>query len=339
MSERKRSLRNVAAACAAADTPADLAAAIQLAAERFDAAVAHVYRRFAASLHAERVPLSGTAAGAQAPQRFAEDHPVLARLPGDVDLALASETPGPAALRDDPVGRALLAPAGAADELLLRLGPRRSSPWLGIGLAQPGLAPELRAQARVVRALLADAHRRVRVRELDRAFAATAGALLERRGRLVLVADAEGRLQGIDGARHEPDGASEIPDQLLVALDRLLAREAGEGIGRETEISVPGASGRPVSAKLLARHAHDHARAIVVDLPRRPASAEDLGLLGLSDRQAEVLALILSGETTSAVGHRLGISAKTAQKHLEQAYRRLGAHSRLEALAQVLEAV
>ncbi len=53
--------------------------------------------------------------------------------------------------------------------------------------------------------------------------------------------------------------------------------------------------------------------------------------LGLTTRQAEVLRLIATGHTGPQAAVQLGISPRTAQKHLELAYRRLGVSSRSEA--------
>jgi DNA-binding CsgD family transcriptional regulator len=53
--------------------------------------------------------------------------------------------------------------------------------------------------------------------------------------------------------------------------------------------------------------------------------------LGLTTRQSEVLRLIATGHTGPQAAVQLGISPRTAQKHLELAYRRLGVSSRSEA--------
>lgn len=53
--------------------------------------------------------------------------------------------------------------------------------------------------------------------------------------------------------------------------------------------------------------------------------------LGLTDRQAEVLRLIAMGYSSEHAASVLGISARTAQKHLEHCYRALKVNSRSEA--------
>ena len=52
---------------------------------------------------------------------------------------------------------------------------------------------------------------------------------------------------------------------------------------------------------------------------------------GLTAREAEVIALIARGLQTKQVGHRLGISAKTADHHLQNAYAKIGVSTRAAA--------
>lgn len=52
----------------------------------------------------------------------------------------------------------------------------------------------------------------------------------------------------------------------------------------------------------------------------------------LTAREAEILALVGEGMTARAIAHRCGISERTVQKHLEQAYRKLDCHDRLSAV-------
>lgn len=61
--------------------------------------------------------------------------------------------------------------------------------------------------------------------------------------------------------------------------------------------------------------------------PRRKPTAP----AGLTPREIEVLVLASRGGTTKAVGHKLGISPKTASNHLERIYAKIGVSSRAEA--------
>jgi DNA-binding CsgD family transcriptional regulator len=52
----------------------------------------------------------------------------------------------------------------------------------------------------------------------------------------------------------------------------------------------------------------------------------------LTRREGEILALVRHGLTNQAISRRLGVSPHTVRKHLENAFARLGVHSRTEAV-------
>lgn len=54
--------------------------------------------------------------------------------------------------------------------------------------------------------------------------------------------------------------------------------------------------------------------------------------LGLTGREAAVVRLLAEGLTAGAMGHRLGCSTRTVEKHLEHVYRKLGVRDRLLAV-------
>jgi DNA-binding CsgD family transcriptional regulator len=64
---------------------------------------------------------------------------------------------------------------------------------------------------------------------------------------------------------------------------------------------------------------------------------ESLKLLGLTDREAEVLACIIQGQTPKDIAKILSISVATARKHLENIYRKLKVQSQTEAVATALD--
>jgi DNA-binding CsgD family transcriptional regulator len=53
---------------------------------------------------------------------------------------------------------------------------------------------------------------------------------------------------------------------------------------------------------------------------------------GLTPREREVIALVADGRTNGEVAHALGISPETVRKHLENAYEKLGVHTRTAAV-------
>jgi DNA-binding CsgD family transcriptional regulator len=61
--------------------------------------------------------------------------------------------------------------------------------------------------------------------------------------------------------------------------------------------------------------------------------------LGLTKRQADVLALVLEGRTSAQVAQALVLSTRTVEKHLEAIYARLGVENRGQAIAASLQAL
>jgi DNA-binding CsgD family transcriptional regulator len=53
----------------------------------------------------------------------------------------------------------------------------------------------------------------------------------------------------------------------------------------------------------------------------------------LTGREAEIIALVALGRTNRQIGQALSISPFTVRKHLENAYLRIGVHSRAEVVA------
>lgn len=58
--------------------------------------------------------------------------------------------------------------------------------------------------------------------------------------------------------------------------------------------------------------------------------------LGLSPREAEVLALVTHGQTNRQVARTLGLSERTVDKHVEHILAKLGVTSRTAAVAKAL---
>jgi DNA-binding NarL/FixJ family response regulator len=52
---------------------------------------------------------------------------------------------------------------------------------------------------------------------------------------------------------------------------------------------------------------------------------------GLTDREAEVVGLLARGLQTKQVAHALGITVKTADTHVQRAYRKIGVSTRAAA--------
>jgi DNA-binding CsgD family transcriptional regulator len=62
-----------------------------------------------------------------------------------------------------------------------------------------------------------------------------------------------------------------------------------------------------------------------------------LELLGLSQRETEVLFWVMQGKDNKAIAAKLSVGISTVRKHLESIYQKLGVQSRTEAIAQALD--
>jgi DNA-binding CsgD family transcriptional regulator len=133
----------------------------------------------------------------------------------------------------------------------------------------------------------------------------------------------EGRWDEAAGAWHDlgcpyeeglalSDGDLEAKLQALEIFDRLGAR--------------------PLSDRMRSRLRQEGHSGI----PRGPRPATRANPLGLTSRQAEVLALIGQGLTNSEIAERLFISQKTAEHHVSAIYTRLGVTTRAEAISRAL---
>ena len=64
----------------------------------------------------------------------------------------------------------------------------------------------------------------------------------------------------------------------------------------------------------------------------KAVGAGQKGRLPLSDRETEVLRLLAGGVNTPGIAKKLFISEKTVRTHIQNILRKLGMHSRLEAV-------
>lgn len=87
-----------------------------------------------------------------------------------------------------------------------------------------------------------------------------------------------------------------------------------------------------------ARESEPAFRTIATEEIFAPITAEQLISLGLSKRESEVLAWVGQGKTNKEIGHLLGCSHRTVQKHLERIYIKLGVENRTAAAILATEA-
>lgn len=66
------------------------------------------------------------------------------------------------------------------------------------------------------------------------------------------------------------------------------------------------------------------------------AASQAPGSVDLTPREAQVLSWVAYGKTNEEIGSRLFMAPSTVHKHLENAYAKLGVHSRAEATARLV---
>jgi DNA-binding NarL/FixJ family response regulator len=95
------------------------------------------------------------------------------------------------------------------------------------------------------------------------------------------------------------------------------------------------------AARILAGEAHagqldpDAVAAVLEAAGQRAPRVERPA--GLTDREVEVVAMLAHGLQTKQVARALGISVKTADRHIQNAYRKIGVSSRAAATLFAIE--
>jgi DNA-binding CsgD family transcriptional regulator len=79
--------------------------------------------------------------------------------------------------------------------------------------------------------------------------------------------------------------------------------------------------------------------AILIFQEQTRSLSTSLELLGLTQREIDVLLCIMQGKDNKAISLILDISIGTVRKHLENIYRKLNVQSRTAAISRVLEQV
>jgi LuxR family transcriptional regulator, maltose regulon positive regulatory protein len=150
-------------------------------------------------------------------------------------------------------------------------------------------------------------------------------------GRGELAAAETAALAALDRARHQrwrPDTAA-----ALVSLARMYARagraaDARVRLGEASDLIAtfpdPG-----ILAGLLAEADRSAGQPEPASVPRGRARRPD----GLTAREAEVLGLLTSGHANLEIAAKLVVSVHTVERHLQNAYRKIGVRNRAEAAA------
>lgn len=222
--------------------------------------------------------------------------------------------------------REVFAPLGVEDQISFVL----PDPDILVGIACNGrwraFSGRHRTLLNLMRPHLVRARRDAIAFDRSRWYLGTVDGLLERDGEGLLLVDRRGRVDYITPNAERlvgrwfdaPPGVT-LPDALatwLAAGSEPLQVEAGGKRLRARRVPGPDSETTAVLLRESGPRTDQHAR---------------LRTLGLTARQAEILALVADGLPNAAVAQRLHISLRTVEQHVHAALAKLGAANRTQA--------
>jgi len=188
-----------------------------------------------------------------------------------------------------------------------------------------------------VGAVASEVERRIAVARTDPASANPVG-----RADLLFAEATLTRLHGGDATAfaRAAAAADEIADVWLAASARLHEADAAAAAGAAAQAVDALRSAHGTAAALGAKPLMEAIEALArrarisLDAPEvRAVGEQEAVTLGLTSREAEVLALVAAGRTNREIGAELYVSEKTASVHVSNILRKLGVTSRVEAAA------
>lgn len=136
--------------------------------------------------------------------------------------------------------------------------------------------------------------------------------------------------------------AADSPSYAVTSvLSRLRTAHATPDGALRTQLRAQGRSGRwyILHGSLAEPDSSGHSAAVIVIEPAGPIETPTSfsHRYGLSPRQREVLLLVIKGETTKRIAHRLGLSVYTVQDHIDSACEKVGVRGRKALMARILD--
>lgn len=224
---------------------------------------------------------------------------------------------------------------GMRDQLLIPVpvGETKMTVTLCVGREAWGFSDQEHVAAALIQRALGLTYRSRCDRRSAGAANSVASSLLDRSGVQVCVVDGFGEIGGLGGhaERLEPNIAEAIAGIARLAQITPVQKPAHEQKSVIAEFKVKTGRGDLATVQLLPS-TDGEVWPVVIRNTSSDNRLPALAARGLTQRQAEVMALLLSGRTTAGAALELGISPRTAEKHITLACRALGAHSRTEAL-------
>jgi DNA-binding CsgD family transcriptional regulator len=197
-----------------------------------------------------------------------------------------------------------------------------------------------RACLNLLRPHLAQAYERVRLRDLFAERLAVVGGILADQGSNVVVLDdppsdaTPGALVLLFRYFGRPGPLSPFPHRVMRWVEEQRGRmvhAATDGLPQPFRTLTAVRDGRRVVVKFVPGGLRPDAL-VLTERPENSGTT-DLGMLGLSPRESEVLRMLSSGATNAAIGAQLHIASGTVKKHLDGIYRKLGVSGRVQAVS------
>lgn len=200
---------------------------------------------------------------------------------------------------------------------------------LMLNLLRPHLMQAYDNAAALARMQQESVHAKQTVEKLDRAVVA-----LGEKGRIRWCTERAGRW--ISEYFGPPQDAGRLPDDLRRWVEHQRSTVADErDIPQPRRPLVAEGAGKRLVVRLVAGDPED-GHLLILEERHIPFSAESLKSLGLTNREAEILAGIAQGNADKAIAENLYVSPLTVKTHLQHIYRKLGVKSRAEALSRAL---
>jgi DNA-binding CsgD family transcriptional regulator len=165
--------------------------------------------------------------------------------------------------------------------------------------------------------------------------------VLDMHERGVIVLTKEGRVQWFSSRAQDwltmyfgPARAHRLPNALRAWL-----RHQEAALSRVDDVPPPPAllQVNRDGTRLLVRHLCEADHCLLLLEERQTAPKRRAFAAGrLTRREAEVLQWVAQGKTNTEIGHILGVSVRTIQKHLEHIYEKLGVETRIAAATVAL---
>jgi DNA-binding CsgD family transcriptional regulator len=132
-----------------------------------------------------------------------------------------------------------------------------------------------------------------------------------------------------------PSRTSPFPTRVARWLQDQAAQSGGDALALSRPLTAQRDGRRVILRYLPPRGSHPGA----VVVTERSGSADRRGFesLGLTQREAEVVALVAAGSTNADIAARLGLATATVKKHLENVYLKLGVHGRAQVVSFAFE--